>query len=54
MPIQRVADADLEQTVADLEQKNRIVSVTAAGDGAYVVTYEPRASRKTPGEKETR
>jgi hypothetical protein len=54
MPVQRVADADLESVVDDLEKKNRIIAVTRSGDGAYVVTYEPRAKRATPGDKETR
>lgn len=54
MPVQRVANADLESTVEELEKKNRIVSVSESGDGAFVVAYEPRAKRATPGEKETR
>lgn len=54
MPVQRVTNAELEQSVAALEKKNRIVSVTESGEGAFVIVYEPRATRTQPGDKETR
>lgn len=54
MPVLRVANTDLESTVAKLEKKNRIVSVGESGPGAWVVVYEPRAERTAPGDKETR
>lgn len=54
MPVQRVSNADLESAVEQLERKNRICSVTESGDGAFVIIYEPRGKRSTPGDQETR
>lgn len=54
MPVTRVAIDDLESTVAKLEKQHRIVAVTESGPGAFVVVYEPRATRTAPGDKETR
>lgn len=54
MPVKRVSNASLETEVRELEKKNRIVSVTESGGGAFVIVYEPRATRTQPGDKETR
>lgn len=53
MPVHRVHADDLEAKVAELEKTDRIVSVVASGDGAFVVLTEPRRGR-APGSKETR
>jgi hypothetical protein len=55
MPVHTVAAADLASTVDQLEQTERIIQVVAAGDGAFHVVTERKASRRKPtGEAETR
>lgn len=54
MPVLRVLNADLEAEVEKLEKLNRVVSVSESGDGAFVVVYEAKNTRRAPGERETR
>lgn len=51
MPVLRVPDADLESAVIDIERTSRVVQMSPAGDGAWLLLVEAR--RKAPA-RETR
>jgi len=53
MPVHRIALAELEERVAEIEKSERIVAVDTCGDGAVLVVTEP-SRRARPGDKETR
>ncbi len=50
MPVHTVAAVDLASAVADIEQTERIIQVVPAGDGAYHVVTEAKASRRKPAD----
>jgi hypothetical protein len=54
MPVHRVPVSEVEAFVADLEQRERIVSTEVVGDGAVLIFTEPKDQRRAPGEQETR
>lgn len=55
MPVQRVANPELETAVAQLEENNhRVVAITESGDGAFIIVYDSFAHRAAPGTLETR
>ena len=54
MPVKRVALAQLEEAVDELEPKNRILDIGYPDEGSAVIHYEPRGKRTSPGEQETR
>ena len=55
MPSYDVSSSEFHDRIAELERSGeRIVSVVAAGDGAYKVITDRVSKRKSPGEKETR
>jgi hypothetical protein len=54
MPSYDVGAAEFHERVAEIEKSERVVSVVAAGDGAYKVVTESRDQRRASGQKETR
>lgn len=54
MPVRRVALSELEDAVADLEAKHRIVEIGYPDEGSAVIRYEARGKRTSPGDVESR
>lgn len=53
MPVHRCTSRDLDEKVADIEQSERIVAVTAVGNDTYVI-FTAAATRTPPKGRETR